>query len=95
VSRRRVSRRRFVGMLAAGSAAVLAGPAGAAPRPRAKAKAAAPPPTPPPPTPEQKEFDRQRANTLGVLKTIRDFDLPPGGDLPVVFRPLTGPRRGR
>jgi hypothetical protein len=81
-------------MLAAGSAAVLAGPAVAAPRPRPKAKAATPPPAPPP-TPEQKEFERQRANTLGVLKTIRDFDLPPGGDLPVVFRPLSWPRRGR
>ena len=95
---RRISRRRFVGMLAAGSAAALARTAAAAPAPRRRRPAVKPTPELPatsPPTPEQKEFERQRASTLGVLKTIRDFDLPPGGDLAVVFRPLTGPRRGR
>ena len=93
---RRISRRRFVGMLAAGSAAALASTA-AAPAPRRRRPAVKPTPELPAaaPTPEQKEFERQRASTLGVLKTIRDFDLPPGGDLAVVFRPLTGPRRGR
>jgi hypothetical protein len=81
-----------VGLVAAGSAAVIAARASAAPRPKPKAAA---PPAPAAPTPEQKEFDRQRANLQSTLKTIRDFELPPGGDLPVVFRPLTAPRRGR
>ena len=87
-----LSRRRFVGLLAAGSAAVLARPADAAAPPR-KAKpgsrAAAPV------SAEQKEFERQRANTLATLKTIRAYPLPPGGDLPVVFRPLPSMRKGR
>lgn len=87
-SRTKLSRRRFVSLLAAGSAAVIAPPVTAAPAPPAKPVGAAP-------SPEQKEFDRQRANTVSALKTIREYKLPPGGDLPVVFRPIVGPRRSR
>jgi len=97
-----VSRRRFVTLVAAGSAALLAPSGVAAPAPTARHKrpgatagksqshAAAPAP---PPTPAQKEFDRQRAGTLTTLKTLREFPLPPGGDLPVVFRPQRARKR--
>jgi hypothetical protein len=79
----KLSRRRFVSLLAAGSAAVLASPVAGAQAPK------------PAPSAAQKEFDRQLANTKSALKTIREYKLPPGGDLPVVFRPLGSPRRSR
>jgi hypothetical protein len=94
---RSLSRRRFVTLLAAGSAAIAASPALAA-------KAATEPPkkpattTPKPATGAaalQKEFDRQRAGTLDTIKTLREFPLPPGGDLPVVFRPMRPIRKER
>lgn len=99
---RRLSRRRFVTLLAAGSAA-LATPAMAAPakhtkprsRPAAKPAAAATKPAASEAVALQKEFDRQRTGTLATLKTIRDFALPPGGDLPVVFRALPRVKKGR
>lgn len=92
-----ITRRRFVGLLAAGSAALAASSAlAAAPKPAAKP---APKPAPKPAATKpasskpssaelQKEFDRQRKGTLDTLATLRKFPLPPGGDLPVVFRPL-------
>ena len=96
-----VSRRRFVTLVAAGSAALLA-PSGAAlandGRTHRKHVAAPAPPSPPQPPPAsaaQKEFDRQRAGTLATLKTLREFTLPPGGDLPLVFRPQRNTRQGR
>ena len=89
-----ISRRRFVGLLAAGSAAVLARPAEAAAPPR-KRKPAGPATPVATSSAEQKEFERQRANTLSTLKTIRAYPLPPGGDLAVVFRPLPSVRRSR
>lgn len=89
----RLTRRKFVGLIAAGSVAVLARPADAAPSPRKPKSAPAPPAVAR--TAEQKEFERQRANTLSALKTIRDYRLPPGGDLSVVFRPLPAGRRSR
>jgi hypothetical protein len=88
-----ISRRRFVGLLAAGSAAVIARPTDAAPAPRRAKRPAAP--IAPAPSAEQKEFERQRANTLSTVKTLRAYKLPPGGDLSVVFRPLSSPRRSR
>ena len=88
-----ISRRSFVSLLAAGSAAVLVRPAAGAPAPRAKKPA--PLPATVPSGAEQKEFERQRASTLNTLKTIRAYPLPPGGDLAVVFRPLPSVRRGR
>jgi hypothetical protein len=89
---RPITRRSFVTLVAAGGAALLAQPGLAAGRTRRSRRRSAPAPKPPapppPPSAAQKEFDRQRTGTLTTLKTIREFALPPGGDLPVVFRPL-------
>ena len=102
-----LSRRRFVTLLAAGSAALAAAPALPAARARTKpgstarhqppAAAAKPATAASASTPSalQKEFDRQHAGTLTTLKTLRAIALPPGGDLPLVFRPLRSTRRGR
>ena len=90
-----ISRRRFVSLAAAGSAALVAGRALAADAPPAKGKATRPTRTPKEQAAIQKEFDRQRGVLQGALKAIRGFPLPPGGDLPVVFRPLRMPKRGR
>ena len=88
-----ITRRRFVGLLAAGSAALAAPSAlAAAPKPAAKPapkpSASKPGPSKPSSAELQKEFERQRKGTLDTLATLRKFPLPPGGDLPVVFRPL-------
>ncbi len=95
----KLSRRRFVSLLAVSSAAVIADPAAAAKVvPATRRKPVAGPTAKPLPAvgaADQKEFERQRANTLGALKVIRAYKLPPGGDLPVVFRPLPNPRRSR
>ncbi len=82
-----MSRRSFVTMVAAGSAALLARPAAAADAPRAAAKAADTTAGPSLAPATQKEFDRQRAGMLATLKTLREAPLPPGGDLSVVFKP--------
>jgi len=97
---RPLSRRRFVALVA-GSAAALASPAAAAPASRKPAAARSAKPLPPaaPPAPAasalEKELVRQRKSTLAALKILREYPLPPGGDLPVVFRPLRAERRGR
>ncbi len=95
-----LSRRSFVTLVAAGGAALLAPPGIAAGAARTKHRHGAPPavrPLPPVSTASasQKEFDRQRTGTLGTLKTLRAHALPPGGDLPVIFKPLRGEKRGR
>jgi len=102
----RLSRRRFVALTGAGLAALSAGGSalGAEAKSAAKKKpavAAAPgttaPSAPPAPamTPHQKEFERQKTGTLATLKTLRAYPLPPGGDLPVVFKPMRTPKKGR
>ena len=104
----RLSRRRFVALTGAGLAALSAGGSalGAETKSAAKKKpaaAAAPgttaPSAPPPPAPamtsHQKEFERQKTGTLATLKTLRAYPLPPGGDLPVVFKPMRTPKKGR
>lgn len=89
-----ITRRRFVSMLAAGSAALAAsGALAAAAKPAAKPAspkpaAAKPDAAKPSAAALQKEYDRQRRGTLETLEVLRKFPLPPGGDLPVVFRPL-------
>jgi hypothetical protein len=98
VAARALSRRRFVTLLAAGSAAIAASPALAAKAAIAPPKKPAPPPASKPAAGAaalQKEFDRQRAGTRDTIKTLREFSLPPGGDLPVVFRPLRPVRKER
>ena len=91
-----VSRRQFVSLVAAGSAALFATPelAAAAAGSRRKrattpAETTATPAAAPAPSPSaaQKELERQKTGTLTTLKTLRAVTLPPGGDLPVVFRP--------
>ena len=85
----RLTRRRFVGLVAASSAAWVAAPGLAAPsrRPRTAAK---------PTTPDvAQEIEHGRASTRETLKTVRAFKLPPGGDLSVVFVPMRGTRKGR
>jgi len=109
-SERRLSRRRFVGIVAAGSVGALASavtPPDAATAKRSRRKAAAgasvkPAPaagaarsSAPEPSAAEKEFERQKKSTLGTLKTIRDYPLPPGGDLSLVFRPLRAARKAR
>lgn len=88
-----LSRRRFVTLVAAGSAVLLARPAAAADRRTGRKPAGTR--TAPLSAATQKEFDRQRAGMLSTLKTIREAPLPPGGDLPVVFRPRRTRRAGR
>ncbi len=102
-----VSRRRFVTLMAAGSAALIATPAltaapalSAADDTRRKgtstpsAKPAPPAPVPVEASRSAKELARQRAGTLATLKVVRDYLLPPGGDLPVVFRPQRSSTKG-
>jgi len=101
----RLSRRRFVTLTGAGLAALSAGgggPLAAETKAAAKkkpAEAAAAPSAPPAPapalTPHQKEFERQKTGTLATLKTLRAYPLPAGGDLPVVFKPMRTPKKGR
>jgi hypothetical protein len=95
-SRSALPRRRFLA-LAAAAAAALAAPAGAAPPAPRRRRPAPAPPAPPPaePTPVEREVARQRQGTQEVLKTLRAHPLPPGGDLPVVFRTVAPLRRGR
>jgi hypothetical protein len=94
-----LTRRGFVTLVAAGSAALLARPglaeeAAPARKKGASAPAAKPVSPPPPPSAAEKEFERQRTGTLSTLKTLREYPLPPGGDLPVVFRPQRARKRG-
>lgn len=95
---RNVSRRRFVTLVAAGSAALVAAPALAAPAVRrapktaSKGKAAAH--TAPAPD-ATRAIARAREATRATVATIRAHRLPPGGDLSVVFVPLRNDRKGR
>lgn len=83
------SRRRFLKLLAAGSAAAAVRPAVAlaapapAPRPaRAPEHAAGPPPA------LRAEIERQQRDLEKTLKTLRDYPLEPGSDPAFVFTPL-------
>ncbi len=89
-----LSRRRFVSMVAAGSAALLAAPAaGAALAPAARtAKRAA---TAAVVAADRKEFVRQQVSTLETLRAIRKHAMPPGTEMASVFRPLRAPSQGR
>ena len=101
-ARRDISRRRFVALAGASlAAAVTTGAAPVTPKKKPASAAHAANPAAPAAKPEpaaggtQKEFDRQKASTLATLKTLRAYALPPGGDLPVVFKPLRAPKKGR
>jgi hypothetical protein len=87
-----LTRRRFVTMVAAGSAALIAAPAYAATatRPaRGHAGATAATMT----EPERKEFERQRRATLDTLAVLRKHAMGPGTEMASVFRPLKSTRR--
>ena len=86
-----MDRRRFMGVLAIGGAAVLAG---SVPRSLAAApKAAAPKPPKPVPPAVEKEIRTQEKNLADVLHTIREYELPPGSEPATVFRAMRA-RRG-
>lgn len=95
---RNVSRRRFVTLVAAGSAALVAAPGLAAPAARRAASTTTrrkpAPPTAPAPDPSR-AIARAREATRATVATIRAHRLPPGGDLSVVFTPLRNDRKGR
>lgn len=105
----KLSRRRFVALaglaaLSAGGAPALgaaeekkSGTAARAKKPAAAATGQTPAPAAarPAPSAHEKEFERQKTGTLAALKTIRAYKLPPGGDLPVVFKPMRTPKKGR
>jgi len=90
------SRRRFLELLAAGSAAVLARPVAALASPvkpaaPAAARAARPARHD---RASPAEIEKQKRDLAATLKAIRDFELPPGSDPSFVFVPLRRRRSG-
>jgi hypothetical protein len=91
-----MSRRRFVGMLAAGSAAIVAaGGTAAAPAPARKKRPAAASGAESLSLVDRKELDRQRASTNSTLEVIRKHAMPPGTEMASIFKPLRARRSGR
>lgn len=102
------TRRRFLRLLAAGSAAAVIAPAttlGAtrkrttsrtAPKPALTPHPAAPPRVEPAPRPEAltEEIKKQKGFVAEMLKTVRAHSVPPGIEPAFVFRPMPA-RRGR
>lgn len=91
ISTKRATRRSFLKLVAAGSAAIMTGAvaplARAASAPSKRGRAAVPPAV-------KAEIASQKAYLARSLKAIREHDLPPGSDPAFVFRPLP-PRRRR
>lgn len=83
-----LTRRRFVTLVAAGSAALMASPLAAAPARPAPRRAAAVMAEP-----DRKEFERQRKSTLETLAVLRKHAMAPGTEMASVFRPLKSTRR--
>ena len=93
------SRRSFLKILAAGSAAVATRPAAGLAATRARhaptAKPAAPAhATAAPPAALRAEIERQKKDLDKILQTLREFPLPPGSSPAFVFRPLRATRAG-
>ncbi len=87
-----LSRRRFVALMAAGSAALIAPGAGAvatAPAKRRAAGAATLAPV------DRKELLRQQAATQATLQVIRGHAMPPGTEMASVFAPIKTRRGNR
>jgi hypothetical protein len=82
---RKLSRRRFLALIAAGSAAVATAPARAIAAP-AKARGVKLPAAVSPKM--AAEIEKQKKSTADTLKTIRAYPLPPGSDMAFAFRPL-------
>jgi hypothetical protein len=93
-----IPRRRFIRVLAAGGAALVAQ---SLPAPAVAAGRAAKPPRPRPekgPAPALlREIENQKKSLAETLKTIRDYPLPAGSEPAVVFRarPRAARREGR
>src|SRR5258708_5407247 len=91
----KLSRRRFVKLLAAGSAAALAAPIAALGQASAPAKTTATARSPHPPTPApagnagvRAEVEKQKKGLADQLKVIRDYHLPAGSNMAFVFQPV-------
>ena len=101
MSRPRLSRRRFLTLVAAGTTAAAGSAIAAtdpAPRKRTKkdAKPAAPPVYASPPAPSDevaRGIAQQKEWLAASLKTLRTFDLPPGSEQAFAFAPLPQPRK--
>lgn len=85
------SRRRFLTLVTAGSAALIAGSAPAAAQ-KKRVPAAAKPKRP---KAVEKEIDTQKAYVARTLKAVRGYELPAGSELGFAFRPLAPPRPRR
>lgn len=91
-----ISRRRFVGLLAAGSAALaVPGGAGAAAAAAAGATKRAAGATADLSPADRRELQRQKTSTHAVLETIRNHAMPPGTELAGVFLPQPQRKRNR
>jgi hypothetical protein len=90
----RNSRRRFLKLLAAGSAGLAARPAATlaadtrARRPARQPGGAARAPAAVPPAALRAEIERQQRDLEKTLKTLRDYPLEPGSDPAFVLTPL-------
>ncbi len=87
-----LSRRRFVALMAAGSAALIAPRVGAAPVANAKRRAGTAATLAPA---DRKELLRQQAATQATLQVIRGHAMPPGTELASIFAPIKSRRGGR
>jgi hypothetical protein len=96
----RRSRRRFLTLLAAGSAAAVTAPvadlAGAAPKKRTTTKQVARPGQADggPPLAIAEEIRKQKASVEQTLKVVREYRLPPGSEPAFGFAPLRPRKRG-
>jgi hypothetical protein len=97
------SRRKFMKLVAAGSAAALAAPAATLAATAKAARRAGHPASAAPAHGEKSaprfvatpaEIEKQKKYVAEALKAIRNFELPPGSDQAFVFAPLR-PRRAR
>jgi len=88
-----MDRRRFIHVLAASGAAILAG---GLPRAGAAARKAAPPRAAKPfPASMERELRNQEKSIADALKVIRAYELPPGSEPATVFRAMRARRGGR
>ncbi|HKW50729.1 MAG TPA: hypothetical protein VJQ53_03260 [Candidatus Eisenbacteria bacterium] len=95
---RRMDRRRFVRLLAAGAAAAAAAPLGAAraAKPRAAANPDKSGPTHRPVTAVmRKELEVQKKSVADMLKVVRGYKLPPGSPPASIFHAMRAVRRER
>ena len=95
------SRRRFLTLIAAGSAAIAARPAAALAAGPRRRHPARPPvgvpgaPAAEPPPALRAEFARQQRELEKTLKTLRDYPLEPGSDPAFVLMPMRAIRPGK